>query len=249
MYTINQVAKLAGVSTRTLRHYDRIGLLHPTDRTDANYRLYSEDDIFLLQQILLYKEMNLSLTDIKEILHAPAFQIIDGLKRHQFYLTQKQDRLHQLQHTVEQTIQQLEGGLEMNHEELFNGLKEQKIKDNEEQYGTELRKTYGDSVIDQSYQKMRKMSKWQWNHAEELSKEILHLLPSAMAEGETSVQAETLCKKHQEWIQLYWTEYTKEAHVALCKMYTEDDRFTAYYDAVKAGAAEFLYRAMKHYLA
>lgn len=248
MYTIKQVAKQAGISTRTLRYYDRIGLLHSSYRSESNYRLYTEDDLLLLQQILLYKEMDVPLSDIKVILEAENFQIIDSLEQHLLKLKQKQKRLQRLQDTVTHTIQHLQGGNNMKQDDLFNGFKEQAIKDNEQNYGKELRDTYGSSTINASYEKMRKMSKWQWNHAEELAEEILSLLPNAMKEGPKSDQAQLICKKHQEWIQLYWTEYSKEAHLGLCKMYTEDERFTAYYDKVQEGAARFLYQAMTFYL-
>jgi len=95
---------------------------------------------------------------------------------------------------------------------------------------------------------MRKMSKWEFEEATTLEKTILTKLGQLYTSNPTSKEAQDLCDLHQKWIQFYWPTYSPEAHIQLVKMYTEDPRFTSYYDKVGQGATIFLYQAMKHYL-
>ena len=248
MYTIQHMANTAGISNRTLRYYDSIGLLSPTARSEGGYRLYTDNDLLLLQQILIFKRLGLDLKTIKQIVTNPQFDIITSLKNQLRDVAAEQLRLNQLRATIEQTLQQINQGGTISMKDGFKGLKDETIAKNEQTYGTEIRDKYDNEVVEASYDKMRKLSKWEWNRASELASEILSLLPKAMDEGVTSSLAAQLCQKHQEWIQFYWPTYSKDAHLALCEMYTTDERFTAYYDKSRVGAASFLYQAMKHYL-
>lgn len=248
MYTIKKVADMAGVSPRTLRYYEEMTLLTPSRQSSNGYRLYDDNDLLQLQQILLYKRMGLPLTTIRDVLHNPSFDVMKSLQLHKTHLEDEQRRLTTILHTIDNTISAIKGGQSMTGKNTFNGLKETLIQDNETMYGAEARERYGDLVVEQSNQTIRKMSKWQWNRANQLAEEILALLPQAMKDGIASETATTLCTMHQEWIQLYWTHYSREAHLGLCKMYTEDKRFTAYYDKVQSGATAFLFAAMQRFL-
>src|SRR5512143_296680 len=100
-YTVQQLARLAGVSARTLRHYDHIGLLKPSARSAAGYRLYGEADLLRLQQILFFRELDFPLADIQGILDEPGFDQVKALHAHRRLLQQEADRLERLLKTIE----------------------------------------------------------------------------------------------------------------------------------------------------
>ena len=249
MYKINDISKLAGISTRTLRYYDTIGLLMPSKIADNNYRLYSEKEIDTLQQILFYKELGFSLSEIKDIVNDDNFDFLEALYFHKEKLQLKQERLSKLLETINKTIKHELGETKMSNDEKFQNLKDNLIKENEEQYGKEAKELYGEETVELSYEKMRKMSKWEFNEANRIGKEINILLARALTTKDpSSTQSKEVCALHQKWIKMYWNEYSIEAHLGLVKMYTEDERFKAYYENVGEGATAFLYEAMKLYL-
>src|SRR5699024_33828 len=138
-YTVRELAKISGISSRTLRYYDQIGLLKPAEVNKTGYRIYQQKELDLLQQILFYREMDMSLEDINKIVHDPDFEQISALNHHHQLLQEKQSRLDQLIATVEKRITHFEEDIIMQDEEMFTGFIEKIIKDNEEQYGKEIR--------------------------------------------------------------------------------------------------------------
>lgn len=121
-YTVKKLAKLSGVSVRTLRFYDAIGLLKPAYYGDNNYRYYEEEQVLMLQQILFYRELNFSLNDIQRIISNDDFNKINALISHKQILTQSLDRTKKLIKTIDQTIAHLRGKITMRDEELFAGF-------------------------------------------------------------------------------------------------------------------------------
>lgn len=249
MYRINELSKIAGISTRTLRYYDSIGLLSPTINKKNKYRLYTETEIDLLQQILFYKELGFSLSEISNLIHDDKFSFLEALYFHKEKLVMKQKRLTNLLRTIDKTILKEKGETTMSNEDKFINLKESIINENEEKYGQEIRKRYGDDIINASSDKIRRMSKWEFNEAKRRGKEIRTKLSNALQiDDPSSKEAQEVCSLHEEWIKMYWSTYSKEAHFALVEMYTKDERFKAYYEEVGSGATEFLFKAMSIYL-
>lgn len=121
-YTVKKLAKLSGISIRTLRFYDTIGLLKPAYYGDNNYRYYENEQILLLQQILFYRELGFPLNDIQKIISSDHFNKIDALISHKQVLTQSLDRTKKLIKTIDQTISHLRGKISMRDEELFFGF-------------------------------------------------------------------------------------------------------------------------------
>jgi len=121
-YTVKKLAKLSGLSIRTLRFYDAIGLLKPAYYGDNNYRYYEDEQILLLQQILFYRELGFPLNNIQRIISSDDFNKIDALISHKKILKQSRDRTKQLIKTVDQTIAHLRGNITMRDEELFIGF-------------------------------------------------------------------------------------------------------------------------------
>ena len=166
MYKIKELSILAGISTRTLRYYDEVGLLPPSHIGNNGYRYYTDSDVDILQQILLYKSLSFGLEEIKDILGEDT-NLLSHLLKHKVEIQKKRDQLNTLLTTIDQTIAYQKGVVKMKNEDKFKGLIEQEIESNESKYGDEIRDKYGDSVVDASYAKMRKMSKWQHKRDEE----------------------------------------------------------------------------------
>lgn len=124
-YTVKKLSTISGVSIRTLRFYDSIGLLKPAYYGDNQYRYYQEEQILMLQQILFYRELGLSLSEIHRIINSDAFNKIDALNSHKHVLLGSLDRTKSLIKTIDQTIAHLRGKITMRDEELFVGFAHQ----------------------------------------------------------------------------------------------------------------------------
>lgn len=242
MYNIKELAKLAGVTSRTLRYYDEIGLLVPADFTEGGYRLYGPAEVDRLQQILFYREMGLELKAIVKVLDDPTFDALVALKEHRRRLLNEEQRLRTLLQTVEKTIAAKEQQEKMKDKEKFAGFVEEMIADNEAKYGDEIRQKYGDDAVDQSNAAFRAMGAEGFAKYQALEGEITAVLKEAMAEGDVhSGLSDKLFALHKEWITAAWGNYNPAAHKGVGQMYAADPRFTEYYDSRSgAGAAEFL---------
>jgi DNA-binding transcriptional MerR regulator len=248
MYTIGQLAKIAGVTTRTLRYYDGIGLLKPAETSEAGYRLYGREQVDLLQQILFYRELGVGPEEIGRILAAPSFDRQRALEGHLRLLTARRERLEALIGTVGKTLEAQKGGLTMTDEEKFEGMKRRIVDDNEKQYGAEARALYGDAV-DESNAKLMSMTPAQFARMETLTAEVNEALKTAMLTADPAGEAaHRLCTLHKQWLMCTWTRYSAGAHRGLAHMYVEDPRFAAYYDNITPGAAVFLRDALLHFL-
>ena len=248
-YTIQKLAQLAKVSTRTLRYYDEIGLLNPNRINDSGYRIYGESEVDRLQQILFYKELEIPLKDISEIMKNPEFDEDKALEYHYQLLLEKKSRLEQLIKTVELTQKARQGGIEMKDIQKFEGFKKESLQENEKKYGKEIRGKYGDKQVEKVYEKFNHLTKEQYEEMEKLGEAILDKLRSAMETNDSSGEvAQELAKMHRQWLSYTWPNYSKEAHAGLAQMYIADERFTAFYDErVKEGATKFLSDAIQIY--
>src|SRR3954451_2066543 len=121
-YTVRQVARMSGVSVRTLHFYDETGLLKPARHGANGYRLYDEPQLLTLQQILFYRELGFELKQIKEILSRPDFEKLAALQSHRKVLEENLTRTHTLIETIDKTIRHLKGAQEMKSEEMFAGF-------------------------------------------------------------------------------------------------------------------------------
>ena len=248
-YSINSFAKMAGVSARTLRYYEEIGILMPLRKTEAGYRIYSSRQADTLQQILLYRELGLELLQIKEILASPDFDKISALESHLENLYHQKTRTEKMIEMVEQSIKYAKGETEMKDTEKFAALKKNLVNENEKRYGKEIRAKYGDAIVDASNEKFMGMTQETWSSTEELNGLLNITLAAAVKEGNPAGEtAQNACALHQKWIQRYWDFYSEEAHLGLCEMYTQDERFREYYEKIAPGCAEFLLEAIRIYL-
>lgn len=243
MYTIGELADLAGVTRKTLRHYDKIGLLQPQTLSEAGYRLYGQAEVDLLQQILFFKEMGIALADIRSLVHSPDYQVVATLNAHLTYLSQERRRIDRLIETVQTTIKAQRGEIIMLNEEKFEAFKQSLVGENEATYGEEVRKKYGDDQVDAANDRLLAVDQETWTSIEALTAILHEKLAQATIIGDVnSPLAKEVFELHQEWLQFYMPEnnYSLEMHRNLGEMYVADERFTAHYDAVAPGAAVYL---------
>lgn len=247
-YTINKLAKLAGVTTRTLRFYDECGLLPPRRISSNGYRVYGQSEIDRLQQIMFYRELGVELSEIRRILAAKDFAGEAALQSHLDALKGKREQLDTLITNVEKSIRAMKGEIKMSDMEKFEGFKQKLIDNNEQLYGDEIRAKYGDEAINRSNAKMKGMTKEQYAEIEQLSQELNNTLKAACEQGDPQSElAGKACELHKRWLSFYWDQYSKEAHIGVTQMYVDDPRFTAYYDSIAPDCAVFLRDAVRIY--
>lgn len=240
-YAINKLAKLAGVSSRTLRYYDEIGLL-PALRVSSNgYRVYGGNEVDRLQQILFYRELGVPLEEIRSILAAKNFDGLSALRRHMAALLARREQLDALINNVDKTIKAMKGEGSMSDREKFEGFVKKMVDENEQRYGAEIRAKYGDESIDRSNARVLGMRQEQYKGIERLTEEFNQTIREAMLLGDPAGEtAQKACALHKAWLLNYWESYSKEAHLGVTQMYVDDPRFTAFYDKIAPGCAAFL---------
>lgn len=240
-YTVQKLSKLAGISPRTIRYYDEIGLLKPKRINSSEYRIYGKEEVDRLQQILFYRELGLNLESITEILDSPSFDGVTALKEHREKLIARRYQIDKLINNVEKTINSKERGTIMQDKEKFEGFKKDLINENEKKYGKEVREKYGDETVDKSNQKFFNMTEEEYKEFQKLSIEVQTLFEEAYKEGAPeSETAQKACEKHKQWLLFTWPNYSKEAHRGLAQMYVDDERFAAYYEKNIKGLTTFM---------
>src|SRR5690554_5228659 len=179
-YTIKRLARMAGISSRTLRYYDELGILKPARINSSGYRIYGQKEIDLLQQILFYKELDFDLKAIKNIITAPSFNIIEALKSHRNELLKKRKKIDVLLVNVDKTLESHEGRIKMTTKEKFTGFKQQMIEENEKTYGKEIREKYGDDEVNQANKNLNNMTKEEYDKLQKLTEELYSTLNLAV---------------------------------------------------------------------
>ncbi len=249
-YTVNKLAKLSGVTTRTLRYYDEIGLLKPERISSNGYRIYGQAQVDALQQILFYRELGCGLDEIKTIINSKVFDISCALRSHLASLLERKTQIEILIENVRKSIGTLEGETIMTDKEKFEGFKKNLISDNENAYGKEVREKYGNDTVDASNAKLAGMSEEQWKMQKELEEKFSETLKNAIKTGDPAGElSQRACDEHRQWLCMFWKDgaYSKETHRGLAEMYVADERFKAYYEKIAPGAAEFFKKAIDIY--
>lgn len=248
-YSIRQLADLTGVSTRTLRYYDERGLLKPSRVNEQGCRYYEQEQVNLLQQILFYRERNLGLDVIKEIISNPQFDAAQALEEHLIALIEQEKHISTLIQTVKNTIADMKGERSMSDKEKFEGFKRELIEEKERLYGKEAREKYGEEAVDEANQKIMGLSEADYERFKNLEKEVLRQLEEAVRNKELpeSETGHRIVLLHRDWLGYTWKEYSAQAHKGLASMYMADERFLAYYDKNLKGCGEFLVKAVDYW--
>jgi DNA-binding transcriptional MerR regulator len=235
---VKEVADLVGISVRTLHHYDEIGLLVPDQVTESGYRIYSDENLATLQQILFFKELGFPLKKIKEILNSPSFDQYEALKLHREMLIKKRDQLNQMINTVEKTILHLKGEIKMTNEERFEGFDFRKNP-----YEQEARKRWGDKVVDQSNKNIQSMTEGEQKEFAKSFDIIFRKLAGLRHLPPDSEEAQAAIKEWYEVLNKI-NHYSLAMFKSLGQMYVDDQRFTKNIDRYGEGLAQFMCEAM-----
>jgi DNA-binding transcriptional MerR regulator len=247
-YSSNKLTKISGVSARTLRYYDEIGLLKPARTASSGYRIYGQAEVDRLQQIMFYRELGFPLDEIKRIMSVPDFDREQAFQSHLKELQIKRERLDLLITNVTKSIAAMKGETIMSDTEKFEGFKQNLIDENEQKYGAEIREKYGDAIIDKSNAKLKGLTQEQYDESVRLSAEIETAWRVTFETGEPAGElAQKACDLHRQWLCVMYPKYSKEYHKGLGEMYVADERFKAFYDKIVPGGTEFLRDAINIY--
>ncbi|MFD2117489.1 MerR family transcriptional regulator [Paenibacillus yanchengensis] len=241
MLKVSELAALAKISVRTLHYYDELGLLQPTMITDAGYRLYSDENIEKLQQILFYRQLNIPLKQIKRLMDDPDYDHIAALEQHQLMLLKSREQLDILLSNLEQTILVAKGETTMSKEARFAGFS----FDNNE-YEQEASERYGDDAVDDANKKVQGNNKAFGEQMADRMNELYRELAELRALNPRSEQAQTAIGKWYTMLNEIST-YSPAMFRSLGEMYIQDERFTANIDQFGTGLALFMKEAMDEY--
>ncbi len=242
-FTVKQLAKMAGVSARTLHYYDEIGLLKPARHPGNGYRQYERAALLRLQQILFLRELGLSLEEIQAVLDRPDFDLLAALEQHRLALMDRQAHLAQLMQTVERTILYLKGSIDMADKELFAGFTEEE----ELRYTEEARQQWGDTeAFRQSQQRWGSYSKEKKQEILQEGRQVYSQVMAAMPFGPASPQAQAAIAHWHEHLR-YFYEPSTEMLLGLAEMYNEQPEFAANFGKMHPDLAAFMRQAVGIY--
>lgn len=244
-YTVKQLARLAGISVRTLHHYDEIGLLRPAFTGENRYRYYGEEQLLRLQQILIHRELDLPLAEIGALLDAPGFDRLESLKRQRERLEAQAKRYAKMVQTIDRTIAHLSGSRTMKDEDLYSGLVS---PEKQAAYEAWLVERYGpdmQSHIETSRKSMAGADKMASMMAE--LKDVEEGLAEGLRRGlpPQATALDPMIERHRAWVAASWgRDCLPEAYAGLADIYEHED-FRARYEAIEPGFADYLITAMR----
>ena len=244
MYTVKQLSNLAGVTPRTLHHYDAIGLLKPSRIGENGYRYYGDEALLLLQQIMFYRELDLPLADIKKLMGRHDFDVLLALEGHKLELGRRIERLERLLGTVDNTISHLKGKKEMSKKQIFAGFSEAE----QEKYAAEAEKMYDPETVKASNRKWKAYSAAQKQRILDEGSQIYVEIVAAMPKGPNSAEVQALVERWRAHMDYFWTPNLDQL-VGLAEMYNQDPRFKANFDKFDPNLALFMQDAVRIYVA
>lgn len=243
---VGEVARLAGVTVRTLHHYDEIGLLRPGGRTTAGYRRYDERDLLRLQRVLAYRELGLGLDEIGRLLDAPRDEPDDELvllRRQHEEITRRIERLRQVLAAVQTTMEARTMGIDLTPQEILEVFGD----DDPTRYADEAQERWGGTdAWEQSQRRTRAYTAADWRRMREEQDAVNARLAAAMSAGlpADGVEAMDAAQAHRELITAWFYDCDPQRHRALADLYVSDPRFTATYERVAAGLAQYVHDAV-----
>ncbi|MEV4625738.1 MerR family transcriptional regulator [Micromonospora sp. NPDC049523] len=242
-YPVGKVARIAGVTVRTLHHYDEIGLLSPSGRTGAGYRRYDDADLERLQQILFYRELGFPLEEINAIVDDPESNPTEHLRRQHELLTGRIRRLREIVTVIEFAMEAKKMGIQLTPEERFEVFGDF----DPDEHAAEAEQRWGDTdAYRESNRRTSQYGKDDWlrNKAEnaEWGRRFVALMDTGAPADSPAAMA--LAEEHRQLISRWFYECTYEIHTGLADMYLADPRFTAYYENIEPGMTAYLCEAI-----
>lgn len=227
-YTVTKLAKLSGVSVRTLHWYDEVGLLRPAYYGANGYRYYEEEQLLILQQILFFKELGFELKQIQKVLGRGDFDKIEALSSHRQVLMNNLERTRKLIKTIDKTIEHLKGTKKMKGQDMYEGFSKEK----QAEYEKQILERFGEkgrAAIAESRQNVKNWSKANWEHSkdefDDICKELAVLMEKHLKANSKEVQS--AIRRHFLWLKSFWTP-TKETYSGHGQFILESDLRKAY---------------------
>ncbi len=248
-YSVSKLSEISGVSIRTLHHYDKIGLLKPALRTDKNYRIYSQSEVYRLQQILFYKEIGISLLSIKELLDERQISHRQALIEQKEKLLVEQNRISILIKTIDNTILRLNGDKMITDKELYEGFPDKTRKT----IRKESIEKFGSESVLRSENHLKSYSKKDFNllikEQAEIFQNLLELKESEVANKKVQFEI----ARHYNNTRKFWGTYgnsstQKKQYKALGELYLHDQRYTEINGMQYQGFPEFLNEAIQYFV-
>ena len=239
LHTVGEVAALAGVTVRTLHHYDRVGLLVPSGRSENGYRLYEYGDLERLRQIRLLRELRFSLEAIGQLLDAPTHGRRSALEAQRDLLRERQERTERVIRGVDRALRAMEEETEMDRTEMFEGLEEF----DHEQYQDEVERRWGNTdAYKESMRRTRRYGRSDWDRIKAEGEAVVARLAGLMAGGAQAAgrAAMDLAEEHRCHIDRWFYPCSRGMHRNLAEMYTADPRFEEYFEKRAKGLAVFV---------
>jgi DNA-binding transcriptional MerR regulator len=241
---VGEVAALAGVTVRTLHHYDRIGLLSPSERTPAGYRRYTPSDLDRLHQVLVYRELGFPLEEIATLLDDPAADPLAHLRRQLALLRDRLDRTRAMVAAVEKEMEAHTMGISLTPEERFEVFGE----NDPSQYDAEVEQRWGETdAYRESRRRTSSYTKEDWLRIKAEGADVERRFAEALRSGVAadSEQAMDVAEEHRQHISRWFYDCPPEMHAGLGRMYVEDERFTAHYEQIAPGLAQYVSTAVQ----
>ena len=243
MLTVKQLSDLAGVTPRTLHHYDEIGLLKPSRVGENGYRYYAEEALLRLQQILFYRELDLPLEDIKRIMGRRDFDVLAALEGHRTELGKRIERLEGLIRSVENTIDHLKGQKEMSPKQLFQAFSDEQ----QAEYEKEAAQMYDPATVKESSRKWKSYSAAEKQRIADEGNRVYADMIAAMPQGAASAAVQAVVARWRKHIEYFWVP-NDEQLLGLADLYNSDTRFKANFDRADPRLAEFMKEAVGVYV-
>ncbi len=243
MFTVKQLSRIAGITPRTLRYYDRIDLLKPSRVGTNGYRYYDEVALFKLQQVLLYRELELPLERIREIVDRPGFDPLAALESHKLELARRRARLEHLITTVDDTILHLKGKKEMSDKQLFAAFSEEEQAEMEK----EAMQMYDPEIVKASNRKWKAYSAVEKQRILDEGNAIYLEIVAAIPSGPASPAAQAGIDRWRRHLDYFWTPDPDQL-VALADHYSLEPRFKANFDKIDPRLADFMGEAVRIYV-
>ncbi|WP_353854658.1 MerR family transcriptional regulator [Bacillus sp. Bos-x628] len=237
---VKEVAELFGISIRTLHHYDQIGLLIPKEVSDNRYRLYSEENLETLQQILFFRELGFPLKEIKKMMHSPSFNKEEAFTLQRKMLIEKRNKFDKMIENIDKTLQHLTGETKFTYKERFEIMN---MKFN--QFEEEARRRWGNQTIDEVSSKLKDLSKEEQIDLSNSWDRIFNKLASLRNHSPQSKAVQVAIKEWYDLLNKNFNHYSFDAFHGLGQLYIQDERFTKNIDRYGEGLASFMSEAMK----
>jgi MerR family transcriptional regulator, thiopeptide resistance regulator len=239
---VKNLADLTGVSVRTLHYYDEIALLKPGSHSAAGYRLYDNEALIRLQQILFFRELGFSLDEIRRIISQPDFDVLEALQSHRVLLNKRIDRLQVLVKTVDKTIRNLKGEADMKIHEYYDGFSEEQI----EKYRQEVRERWGNQTLQDSEARVMAMGKKKFAALQAEGGAIFQAISDNMTRGFASPEVQGLVDKWRIWLENFHT-YSDEAVLGLGRTYSQHPEFAKFFEKYHQDLPQFFTKAIEYY--